>query len=153
MDLGKYVIVTTEEGFEYNVRVEAAILMETIKDVIEDTGIEAPIPLPAIPGNIFSKLIIFCVHQIDVTKSAVEIENWNNNFIKIQTKTDLYELALASNWVNLKKLLRLITDKIASLVKGKSTENMRKILNVKNDWNEGEEDEIRNEHSWHKVVI
>lgn len=146
------VTLLSSTGTQFQVLVGTAKLMGTLQDLIEDSGVENEVPLPSVSHDALLKLVHFCTVQVDIKRSKPEIKAWNNNFIKGLSKAELCELGIASNYVALEELLDLISEKFASFVKGKSTKNMRKILNVKNDWKKGEEALIRAEYAWHKAI-
>ena len=59
----------------------------------------------------------------------------------------LFELILAANFMDIKMLLDLACAKVASMIKGKSPEEIRKTFNIKNDFTPEEEAAIREENS------
>ena len=58
----------------------------------------------------------------------------------------LFELILAANYMDIKMLLDLSCAKVASMIKGKSPEEIRKTFNIKNDFTPEEEAAIREEN-------
>ena len=50
--------------------------------------------------------------------------------------------------MDIKPLLELASSKIASIIKGKSPEEIRKIFNIQNDFTPEEEAQIREENQW-----
>ena len=53
--------------------------------------------------------------------------------------------------MDISSLLELGTAKVASVIKGKNTEEMRKIFNIENDFTPQEEQEILEESKWCEV--
>ena len=51
----------------------------------------------------------------------------------------MFELILAANYLDIKMLLDLSCAKVASMIKGKSPEEIRKTFNIKNDFTPEEE--------------
>ena len=47
-------------------------------------------------------------------------------------------MILAANYMDIKSLLDLCCAKVASMIKGKTTEEIRKTFNIKNDFTPGE---------------
>lgn len=49
------------------------------------------------------------------------------------------QMILAANYMDIKSLLDLCCAKVASMIKGKTTEEIRKTFNIKNDFTPGED--------------
>ncbi|CAN0917669.1 SCF ubiquitin ligase complex protein SKP1a [Linum grandiflorum] len=61
----------------------------------------------------------------------------------------VYPLSLkAADYLNIKELLELTCRKAAYMISEKTTEEMRKIFNIKNDFTPEEEANIRIENRW-----
>ena len=58
------------------------------------------------------------------------------------------EIILGANYMNIKPLLELTSAKIASITKGKKTEEIRKLFNITNDFTPEEEKQIAEEGKW-----
>ncbi len=55
---------------------------------------------------------------------------------------------MAANYLDIKSLLDLSCAKIATLIKGKTPEEIRKTFNIVNDFTPEEEAQIREENKW-----
>jgi S-phase kinase-associated protein 1 len=60
----------------------------------------------------------------------------------------LFELILAANYLDIKALLDLTCTKVASMIKGKTPEEIRKQFNIVNDFTPEEEAQVREENKW-----
>jgi hypothetical protein len=60
----------------------------------------------------------------------------------------LFELILAANYMDVKALLDLCCAKVASMMKGKPAEAIRKTFNIVNDFTPEEEEAIMAENKW-----
>lgn len=88
-----------DEMFE----VEEAVAFESqaVKNMIEDTGIDAPIPLPNVSSKILAKVIEYCKYHVDNQKTSEdkpatpedEIKAWDADFVKVDQAT-LFDLIL-----------------------------------------------------------
>ncbi|KAJ7530072.1 hypothetical protein O6H91_15G077800 [Diphasiastrum complanatum] len=142
-----------EEMFE----VDEAIAYEsqTVKNMIEDTGTDSPIPLPNVSSKILAKVIEYCKYHVDAQKLGEdkatipeeEIKTWDADFVKVDQAT-LFDLILAANYLNIKSLLDLTCQTVADMIKGKTPEEIRKTFNIKNDFTPEEEEEVRRENQW-----
>ncbi|KAF3673430.1 SKP1-like protein 20 [Capsicum chacoense] len=57
-------------------------------------------------------------------------------------------LPKASNYLNIESLLDLTCQTVADMIKGKTTEEIRKTFNIKNNFTPEEEEEVRKETAW-----
>ncbi|KAH9549024.1 hypothetical protein CY35_11G118800 [Sphagnum magellanicum] len=142
-----------DEMFE----VDEAVAFESqaVKNMIEDTGMDHPIPLPNVSSKILAKVIEYCKYHVDNQKagddkpatSEDEIKAWDLDFVKVDQAT-LFDLILAANYLNIKNLLDLTCQTVADMIKGKTPEEIRKTFNIKNDFTPEEEEEVRRENQW-----
>jgi len=113
------------------------------------------IPLPNVSGKDLGKVIEYCKFKVSSKKknsdgvlmSEDEVKNWETEFVKVDQGT-LFQLILAANYLNIKDLLDLTCFTVASMIRGKSPEEIRKAFNIKNDFTPEEEEEVRREHQW-----
>jgi len=129
-----------------------------IKNIIEDIGeLDAPIPLPNVTGTILHKVIDYLIHHKDdppqppedetKEKRTDDIDEWDSEFCKVDQGT-LFELILAANYLDIKPLLDLACKMVANMIKGKTSEEIRKTFNIKNDFTPEEEEIVRKENEW-----
>ena len=76
-----------------------------------------------------------------------EIKTWDTKFVEVEQST-LFELILAANYLNIKSLLDLTCRTVASMIKGKTPEEIRKTFNIVNDFTPEEEAQVREENKW-----
>jgi predicted HAD superfamily hydrolase len=60
----------------------------------------------------------------------------------------LFEIILASNYLDIQPLLDVGCKTVANMIKGKSLEEIRETFNITNDFTPEEEDQIRRENEW-----
>ena len=60
----------------------------------------------------------------------------------------LFEIVMAANYLDIKPLLELSCAKTASLIKGKSVQEIRRFFNIENDFSPEEEQQIMEENRW-----
>ena len=145
------VTLMSSEGEAVQVAQEVAFKSETIKNMIEDTGTEAPIPLPNVSSKILQKAIEYCKHHSEKKEGEgnkeEEDKTFDAEFVKVDQAT-LFELILAANYLNIKSLLDLTCMTVANMIKGKTPEEIRKTFNIRNDFTPEEEEEVRRENQW-----
>merc|ERR1712113_1292221 len=132
-------------------KVNKGVVMQSalIKTMWSGDQMETEIPLPNVRGSILKKVIKYM--QYHHTNPAKEIEKplksanmrevvseWDANFVEVDQET-LFELILAANYMDIKPLLDLTCAKVASMIKGKTPEEIRKRFNIQNDFSPEEE--------------
>merc|ERR1719284_2393880 len=75
------------------------------------------------------------------------VSEWDASFVEIEQET-LFELILAANYMDIKSLLDLTCATVASMIKGKTPEDIRKTFNIVNDFTPEEEAQVREENKW-----
>ncbi|KAK0389436.1 hypothetical protein NLU13_3011 [Sarocladium strictum] len=134
-----------------------------IKNMLDDVGDEAirqdnPIPIPNVNEAVLRKVIEWCEHhrndppqaqdeESDARKKTTDIEEWDQKFMQVDQEM-LFEVILASNYLDIKPLLDVGCKTVANMIKGKSPEEIRKTFNITNDFTPEEEEQIRRENEW-----
>nr|CAB3454081.1 unnamed protein product [Digitaria exilis] len=95
------------------------------------------------------EVIEYCKKHVEVRHKASDdaLKAFDAQFVDVDKNT-LFELALAASYLNIKGLLGLTCQTIADMIKGKTPEEARKILNTKNDFTPEEEQKQRQKCSW-----
>ena len=118
--------------------------------MIEDTGTEEEIPLPNVKFQILKKVMEYCEKHRNDNPPEIEkplktsnlnelVDAYDAKFIDLENLEELFEIILAANYLDIRSLLDLSCAKVASLIKGKSPEEIRKIFNIENDFTPEEE--------------
>jgi len=133
-----------------------------IRNLIEDLGDDAvatqPIPIPNVNEAVLRKVVEWCEHHRndaqqsgeddnDNRKKTTDIEEWDQKFMQVDQEM-LFEIILASNYLDIKALLDVGCKTVANMIKGKSPEEIRKTFNITNDFTPEEEEQIRRENEW-----
>jgi S-phase kinase-associated protein 1 len=146
------------------VDLEVAQQSVILKNMIEDTGKDGEIPLPNLKMDILKKIIEFCEHYKDFKLAPLEkplrtsnleeiVDDWYANFINLDKMDELIDVVVASNFLDIDPLIELSCAKLASLIKGKSAEEIRKKFGIENDFTHEEEAQIREENKWAESVV
>ncbi len=75
------------------------------------------------------------------------VSEYYSEFTNVEQEV-LFELILAANYMDIKPLLDLTCATVASMIKGKTPEEIRKIFNIVNDFTPEEEAQIREDNKW-----
>jgi len=114
---------------------------------------EKKIPLPNVAKSILQKVITYCEYHANSKdkdgndKTEDDKKNIDVDYVKVDQAT-LFELILAANYLDIKELLDLCCQTVANMIKGKTPAEIRKTFNIKNDFTQEEEDEVRKENQW-----
>ena len=165
---GKVNLVSSE-GDKFEVETRTAAMSELVKTMLidnddddeeeDDDDNEQEIPLPNVKSAVLAKVVEFCNYHVtngpmkEIEKPlksanmAEVVGEWDANFVAIEQEM-LFELILAANYMDIKSLLDLTCAKVASMIKGKTPEEIRKTFNIVNDFTPEEEAQVREENKW-----
>lgn len=149
------VMIESQDGVQFPLEVRVAKMSTTMENLIEDAGIENPIPLPNVTGSILAKVVEYCKYHTenptpvteDDKKKDQEIIPWDLEFCKVDQET-LFELILAANYLDIPSLLDVTCKTVANMIRGKTPEEIRHMFNIKNDFTPEEEEQVRKENEW-----
>jgi len=155
------ITLVSNDGAEVVVDRNVAERSMLIKNMMEDLGEAAmtqSVPIPNVNESVLKKVIEWCEHHkndppatadddSDSRKKTTDIEEWDQKFMQVDQEM-LFEIILASNYLDIKPLLDVGCKTVANMIKGKSPEEIRKTFNITNDFTPEEEDQIRRENEW-----
>ncbi|KAK7261652.1 hypothetical protein RIF29_27968 [Crotalaria pallida] len=158
MSSASKITLRSSDGMAFEVDEAVAIQSQTIKYMIEDNCTDNGIPIPNVSGNILAKVIEYCKKHAEAAAAAAsgseekpnnanDLKAWDDDFANVDQAT-LFDLLMAANYLHIKSLLDLICQTVADMIKGKSPEEIRKILNIKNDFTPEEEEQIKKDNKW-----
>lgn len=137
-------IVLVIENKKIPIKKSVAKLSGLLKIMIENDSKETEIPIVNVKERIMRKVIVFMNYYnenpmnniskpIKSTNMNELVSEWYSNFVNIDenNKNKLYELISAANYLDIKPLLDLTCAKIATMIKGKSLEEIRNVFNVR----------------------
>lgn len=78
---------------------------------------------------------------------AEVVPEWDAQFVDVEHEM-LFEMILAANYMDIKPLLDLTCAKVATMIKGRSPEEIRRTFNIVNDFTPEEERQVREENKW-----
>ena len=153
------VILISSDGEKIEISAKAAMRSTLIKDSIQDCRDDV-IEFTAnnVKGNILKKIVEYLEHYKDTEPKEIErplpsqnfkecVDEFDFNFIEIDLDM-LFEIILASNYLDIKPLLELASAKVASILKGKTTEEIRRTFGITNEFTPEEEQQIIEENKW-----
>mmetsp|Transcript_30632 Transcript_30632/g.86414 ORF Transcript_30632/g.86414 Transcript_30632/m.86414 type:complete len:167 (-) Transcript_30632:22-522(-) len=150
----------SSEGHVFEVDHEAATLSRVIGSMVADVDTSEEIPLPNVKTATLSKVIDYCQYHKDSPAAEIPkplrstdllecgVSEWDSEYICQLEQEALFELILAANYLDLESLLDLSCARVASMIKGKNTEEIRKQFCIVNDFTPEEEAKVREENRW-----
>ena len=156
--MDKLITLVSSDGEKMQISAKAAQRSQLVKGIIEDYPDDAEVPLNNVKSNILKKIKEYLEHYQESDPKEIErplasqnyqdcVEPWDYEFINVDLDL-IFEIILAANYMDIKPLLELATSKIASIIKGKTPEEIRKTFNIQNDFTPEEEQQIRDENQW-----
>ncbi|KAL6925775.1 hypothetical protein ACO0SA_000376 [Hanseniaspora valbyensis] len=140
------------------------------KDSSEDNEQEnIVIPIPNVRSTILTKIIKWLEHHkrdpimafstsnntsstsTDDLRRTDPLDEWDKQFFTMDQEM-MYEIILASNYLNIPQLLDSGCKMIANMIRGKSAEEIRQVFNIENDFTKEEEEAIRRENEWAEQI-
>lgn len=127
---------------------QAAVKSVLLKGLIQDYE-DNEIPMPDIRGDILKKVIEYLDHYKTTEPKEILRPLPSNNLSDVTDEWDItflnsidldatFDLINAANYMDIKSLLDLSCAKIASLMKGKSAEEIRTMFSIECDLSEEE---------------
>merc|ERR1712194_198544 len=152
------------QGDLYVVEREVAMMSNLLRGLLEDAGADEEIPLPNVKSGVLAKVIDYCKQHKDAfVEGKVEeiakplkspnlqecgVSEWDNDYVSNLDQEVLFELILAANYMDIRGLLELSCAKVASMIKGRTPEEIRTQFNISNDFTPEEEAQVREENKW-----
>ncbi|KAF5728059.1 SKP1-like protein 1B-like [Tripterygium wilfordii] len=146
MASSKKITLISFEGDRFEVEETVVLQSQTVKHMIEDDCTDGGVPTPNVTSKILTKVIEFLKKHAESSKEE-DLNAWDAEFIRVDQSV-LFDLIMAANYLNIKGLLDLTCRTVADMIKGKTPEEIRKNLNIRNDFTPEEEEEVRRENQW-----
>ncbi|KAF5202507.1 Skp1-like protein [Thalictrum thalictroides] len=144
----KLITLKTSDGIEFEVEECVMLQSETIKHIIEDGCSENVIPLHNCNRKYLGLIIEYCKkHYGKMDRDEEELKKWDAEFIDIDNPT-LFDLITAADYLSVKGLLEILVEKVLSMIRDKTPEEMRISFGIQNDFTPEEEEEYRATHRW-----
>ena len=154
----KKVILVSSDGEKVEISRKAAQRSVVVKDTIQDFPDSAEVPLINVKSNILKKIVEYLNHYENEEPKEIKkplpsanfkecVEEWDYKYIDVEMEI-LFDIILGANYMNIKPLLELSCAKVASITRGKTTEENRKLFHITNDFTPEEEKQIAEQDKW-----
>ena len=153
METSDKIVLVDKEGGRQEVDSRVLEMSEYIKEKKSNHDIENnTLVLDNISGTTLSRIITFCTYHLDNPLAEIErplkssnmrdvVSEWDANFINISVD-ELMDLIVAANFLIIQPLLDVACAKVASLIKGKSPEEIRTTFKIVSDFTPEEEAKV-----------
>ena len=155
MDDEKTIKVKSSDGKVIELSTKAASKSKLLSGVIQDYPEDSEFPLNKINGATLEKVKEYLVHYQDSEPRQIEkplpkdfkdcVDEWDYKFIG-DDNTQILAIIFAANFMDIKPLLELAAAKVATLIRGTTTESIRKDFEIK-DFSKEEEKQMENDKS------
>ena len=147
--MSKSLTLNSSDNMKVVIDIKSAERSHLLKNLIQEFAIDNDVPMPDIKGDILKKCVEYMTHYKDIEPREIPrplpspnlldvTDEWDVNFISGIDLDSVFDIINASNYIDLKPLLDLACARIASIMKGKSAEEIRNIFNLENDLTEDE---------------
>ncbi|XP_038691597.1 SKP1-like protein 1A [Tripterygium wilfordii] len=135
------------EGERFEVEEVVALQSQTVKRMIEDNCVEGGIPIPNVRSVILAKIIEYCKKRVESSSKDDDLKAWEAEFVRVDQPT-LFDMMLAANYLDIMDLVDLTCQTVADMLKDKTSDEIRLILKMNNDFHPEQEetDRIKNSH-------
>jgi len=125
---------------EFTIERKSALMCNLVKSIIEGDADVKKIEIKKVSHDILALIVEYLQHHkgkvpAEIAKPirSVKMEKivedeWDAKFINKQAKRTIFQIILGANYMDIKSLLHLGCAKIATMIKGKSPEEIKKIL-------------------------
>ena len=155
MDVEKTIKVKSSDGKVIELSTKAASKSKLLSGVIQDYPEDSEFPLNKINGETLEKVKEYLVHYQDSEPRQIEkplpkdfkdcVDEWDYKFIG-DDNAQILAIIFAANFMDIKPLLELAAAKVATLIRGTTTESIRKDFEIK-DFSKEEEKQMENDKS------
>jgi len=157
-DANEVLSLKSQEGEVFQVPKKICMMSELIKTMSEGDKDADDIPLLNVKAAVLKKVVEYMRYHAENPPKDIEkplkspnmaevVSQWDAEFVDVDQEL-LFELILAANYMDIKPLLDLSCAKVASMIKGKTPEQIRKTFNIVNDFTPEEEAAVIAENKW-----
>ena len=139
------IVLISSDNQKIEIDSESAQKSHLLKGLITDfSNQQDPIQMPDIKYEILKKVVEYLTYYKDKVPKDIPkpmpsanlsevIDEWDVNFINSIELDNVFDLINAANYMDISSLLDLSCAKIASLMKGKTVQEIRTMFNIECD--------------------
>jgi len=138
----KVVVRTTRDDSTFEMPMAAAQLSKFLANTIEEFGTGEALPIQGqITGATMRQVVRWCEYHAESVDED-DVADQDEDFMKELSQTEIFDVMLAANFLDIDALVELTAKSIANMAKGKTTEELRAQFNIQSDWTAEELDII-----------
>jgi S-phase kinase-associated protein 1 len=155
------IIFIASDDARFEVPMAVVKMSSYAKGYIEENPEEKELQVSLVTGDVLGKILEYCNHyQADPMKEIAKplantdmneiVQPFYANYINNLSQEQLKLLSRAANFMGIAPLLSLCAAKIASLIRGKSPEEIRANLGLSTNFTPAQEEKLKTENAWAK---
>jgi len=137
---------------EFTIDRDSALMCNLVKSILEGDAEVKKIEIKKVSAEVLKLIVEYLQHHkgkvpAEIAKPirSVKMEKivedeWDATYINKQPKRMIFQIILGANYMDIKSLLHLGCAKIATMIKGKSPEEIKKILSEEDEAEEKKAD-------------
>jgi len=153
------ITLETKDSGTVKVAQDFACMAKTVQKAVDEHGPEQVVPVTEVSAKSLKQVMRYCTYHWGSPAGEIikplpstnlrecGVCEWDCDFVDVP-QDELFEIILAANKMEIQPLLDLACAKVASMIKGKNTEEIRKQFNIVNDFTPEEEAQVREENRW-----
>jgi len=152
-----------EQPPKFEISRKAALMCGLVKNILEGDKTADDIEIKKVDASTLEHVVEYLEHRHKELKKTGKLpaeiqkpirstemrkivgDSWDADFINKHTKAVIFEIILGANYMDIKSLLHLGCAKIATLIKGKSPEEIKQILSTDDEVHDSQDDGDVNE--------
>lgn len=133
-------IVTLEsrDGDKREIAYGVVKLSSTVANLVEDAGVDNPIPIPNVTTKTLDKIIEYLIYHEEHPREHLDYEGkglddigeWDLQYCASMNNAVLFDVIVASNYLDIQSLLHLTCKTVAKMIKGKKPDEIKKVLAI-----------------------
>ena len=158
MEIERKIKLISSDGEKIEISSKAVKKSNLVKGILEDYPDDVEVPLKNIKINILKKIVEYLEHYENEDPKEIErplpnqnfkecVPDWDYNYTNVNLDM-IFELVEAANYMDIKSLFELTSAKVASIIKARNTEEIKKTFNLSDNFSKEEEDLILKENQW-----
>ena len=109
---------------------------------------DGPVPVPNVDGEVLA-MVLKWGKKHDDEDDEEELRKWDAGFVRDLAPACIHKLITAADYLGDRDdLVDLLAGKVADMIKGKTSEQIRQMFRIANDFTPEEEEEFRRKNFW-----
>jgi len=139
------VSMESEKPGRFELEKKSAMMCKLVRSILEGDPTATEIPIKKVKKDILERIVEYLKHHngkepAEIAKPIRSVkmdriveDKWDAEFINKMSKKVIFQVILGANYMDVPSLLHLGCAKIATLIKGKSPDEIKQILSEDDD--------------------